>query len=268
MSRFRGPALLSRVISWGPGFGLQRAVLASFPMTTVSYSSSSLFRTSLPAILTRLSEEFSPTGFPALLGATFAVRPLFVSVARLQQQEEEGSGRKEERRKDSLTVTEEDINAITDQIPQRPMGVVEGTSYTVVIVAALAFAGAVLWAVVKELIIEPKEYKAFNMALDRLRDDPRVTVRLGTPISGYGQESRNRAARQRIPHRIQVDQNGVEHVQVQFWARGPSGVARVTAELHQDAARQWQFDYLFVEVDAPLPQRVTLIHPQYAPHIP
>lgn len=76
--------------------------------------------------------------------------------------------------------------------------------------------GAVLWAVFKELVIEPKEYKAFNMALDRLRDDPRVTVRLGTPISGYGQESRNRAARQRIPHRIQVDQNGVEHVQVWF----------------------------------------------------
>lgn len=64
MSRFRGPLLLSRVISWGPGCGLQKAVLASFPMSAVAYPSSSLFRTSLPAILTRLSEEFSPTGFP------------------------------------------------------------------------------------------------------------------------------------------------------------------------------------------------------------
>lgn len=80
----------------------------------------------------------------AVMGATFAVRPLFVSVAQQQNQqdrEEEGSGRKEERRKDSLAVTDEDINAITDQIPQRPMGVVEGTSYTVIIFAALAFAG-------------------------------------------------------------------------------------------------------------------------------
>lgn len=78
------------------------------------------------------------------MGATFAVRPLFVSVAQQQKQqdpEEDGSGRKEERRKDSLTVTDEEMNAITDQIPQRPMGVVEGTSYTVVILAALAFAG-------------------------------------------------------------------------------------------------------------------------------
>ncbi len=77
------------------------------------------------------------------LSTTFALRPLSTSTAagQQQQQQEAGSGRKEERRKDSLTVTEEDIGAITDQIPQRPMGVVEGTSYTVVIVAALAFAG-------------------------------------------------------------------------------------------------------------------------------
>lgn len=45
-------------------------------------------------------------------------------------------------------------------------------------------------------------------------------------------------------------------------------MARVTAELHQDAAREWQFNYLFVDVDAPVPQRVVLIHPQYAPQSP
>ena len=37
---------------------------------------------------------------------------------------------------DSLELTEEKINAITDKIPQRPVGVVEGTSYTAVILAA------------------------------------------------------------------------------------------------------------------------------------
>ena len=41
-----------------------------------------------------------------------------------------------------------------------------------------------------------------------------VTVRIGHPITGYGQESRNRAARQRIPNRIYIDENGVEHVEV------------------------------------------------------
>lgn len=39
-------------------------------------------------------------------------------------------------------------------------------------------------------------------------------MRIGYPITGYGQESRNRAARQRIPHRVWTDEDGVEHVEV------------------------------------------------------
>ena len=94
------------------------------------------------------------------------------------------------------------------------MGVVEGTSYSLVILAAIGFGIALLWTAVSSLLIQPKEYTCFNVTLDKLRDDPRVTVRLGTPISGYGQESRNRAARQRIPHRAYNDDNGTEHIQV------------------------------------------------------
>ena len=71
-----------------------------------------------------------------------------------------------------------------------------------------------LWTVANELLLQPREYTAFNLALDRLRDDPRVLVALGSPVSGYGQETRNRAARQRIPHRVYTDDRGVEHVQV------------------------------------------------------
>lgn len=44
-----------------------------------------------------------------------------------------------------------------------------------------------------------------------------VLVRLGSPITGYGQESRNRAARQRIANRIYVDEEGVERVEVNFY---------------------------------------------------
>ena len=51
----------------------------------------------------------------------------------------------------------------------------------------LPCAGAVLWAVVNELLIQPREYSAFNLSLERLRDDPRIMVTLGTPVSGYGQ---------------------------------------------------------------------------------
>jgi hypothetical protein len=53
--------------------------------------------------------------------------------------------------------------------------------------ALACVAGAVLWAVVNELLIQPREYSAFNLSLERLRDDPRIMVTLGTPVSGYGQ---------------------------------------------------------------------------------
>lgn len=42
---------------------------------------------------------------------------------------------------DSLELTQERINAITDKIPQRPVGVVEGTSYTLIILAAFGVCG-------------------------------------------------------------------------------------------------------------------------------
>ncbi|RCT95831.1 hypothetical protein DVA78_20800, partial [Acinetobacter baumannii] len=76
---------------------------------------------------------------------------------------------------------------------------VEGASYSLVILAGLGIAVAAGYAVFKELIFEPKEYKIFNKALKRIQDDAQVRMRVGYPITGYGQESRNRAARQRIP---------------------------------------------------------------------
>ncbi len=142
------------------------------------------------------------------LSRGFAAQPQVVAAAAQQKQQKQQT-------QTALTREEEEFNAITDQIPQRPVGVVEGTSYTIVILAGLAFAGAIIYAAVNELLIQPKEYACFNLALEKLRQDPRVTVRLGSPISGYGTESRNRAARQRIPHRTYVDANGTEHVQVQ-----------------------------------------------------
>jgi hypothetical protein len=39
---------------------------------------------------------------------------------------------------DSLELTEEKIHAITDKIPQKPVTIVEGTSYMVIILGAFA----------------------------------------------------------------------------------------------------------------------------------
>ncbi|CAI5530720.1 unnamed protein product [Closterium sp. Naga37s-1] len=131
-----------------------------------------------------------------------------------------GSGRREVVRQE-----EEDVfSSITDKIPERPVSAAEGASYSIVILAALAVAAGAAYFVVKELLLEPKEYKVFNKALQRVQNDPQVISRLGSPITGYGQESRNRAARQRISHRVWTDEEGVERIQVM----GPSIASPIT----------------------------------------
>ncbi len=52
-------------------------------------------------------------------------------------------------------------------------------------------------------------------------------------------------------------------VQVQFHAKGPTGAALISADMYQDAAKQWQYAFLFVDVTNPTPQRLVLIGPQY-----
>ncbi len=75
--------------------------------------------------------------------SSFAVRPLSIAAGASRAEEGSGSERSSGRQdgKSALAAQGEADDAIMDQIPQRPMGVVEGTSYTVVIIAAIAMAG-------------------------------------------------------------------------------------------------------------------------------
>ena len=144
---------------------------------------------------------------------------------------------------------------------QGPVGAAEGASYSLVIVAGLGVAAVAGYAVFKELVLEPTEYRAFNAALERVRGDPRVTVRLGSSITGYGQEGRGRGARQRIPNQVYRDEEGREHCRVQFQARGPAGSGTVHADCFEEGG-EVQFEYLVVDVrSGPMPSRVVVVQP-------
>ncbi|XP_059633885.1 probable mitochondrial import inner membrane translocase subunit TIM21 [Cornus florida] len=163
-----------------------------------------------------------------------------------------------ETRKDVSTV-EDPFDSPTYNIPEKPVTFAEGASYSIVILAGLGVAAAAGYAVFKELIFQPKEYKIFGKALDRVQNDSQVRVRIGSPVKGYGQESRNRAARQRIPNRVWTDEDGVEHVEVNFYIRGPHGAGKVYAEMFKDKVdNQWKFTYLIVEIKSPSPAQLML----------
>lgn len=154
---------------------------------------------------------------------------------------------------------EDPFSAPTYNIPEKPVTFVEGASYSLVILAGLGIAAAAGYAVFKELIFQPKEYKIYNKALKRIQDDGQIRVRIGSPITGYGQESRNRAARQRIPHRVWTDEEGAEHVEVNFYIRGPHGHGKVFAEMFKGSGdSDWKFTYLIVEIRAPSTAQIIL----------
>jgi hypothetical protein len=79
-----------------------------------------------------------------------------------------------------LQAAQDEYDAITDKIPVKPVGVAEGTSYGLVILAALAVALGSAYAVASELLFEPKEMTVYAKALARVQADKRVQLRLGT----------------------------------------------------------------------------------------
>jgi len=134
----------------------------------------------------------------------------------------------------SFELTEAKMRAITDKIPQRPVGIVEGTSYTLLIAAAFATLAFFAYNFVTTFLLEPAATACFNAAAQRLRADPRIAVRLGADITAYGQESASRAARQAVPHVMYKDAQGVEHCRLQFHLRGAGGaVALVNADMYR-----------------------------------
>lgn len=194
----------------------------------------------------------------------FGMRAMCTTKSSLRQISTSAPSAKKENRSErqqgAVVEAEEEFSAITDKIPQRPVSMVEGTSYTLVIIAALGFAAAIVYAALNELLFQPMEYLCYNQTVERLKDDPRVTVRLGNPVSAYGTESRNRAARQRIPHRAYNDNEGREHVQLQFHLRGPLGRATVNADMYKDN-KEWRYKFLYLDVQAPVPQQLVLVKP-------
>lgn len=153
------------------------------------------------------------------------------------------------------------FDEITDKwIPEKPVSAVEAGGYGIVIAAALAVALGAVWFSFKELIFEPKEQTVFNKALDKIAVDPRVTVRVGTPMTGYGREGRSRSARQHVPHAVHVDARGREHVRIQGAVRGPQGKATVHADAYKGESGEWEFAYLLV--DTQRGERIVVVEPQ------
>ncbi|XP_010461477.1 PREDICTED: probable mitochondrial import inner membrane translocase subunit TIM21 [Camelina sativa] len=222
--------------------------------TITSWGLTSLDSTGAKGLLFRPQASIcTETTLPKMINSSYLAR----SFASSRTSKEPGN--QQNKAKKEVTTVEDPFDSPTYHIPEKPVTFTEGASYSLVILAGLAVAGAAGYGVFKELIFQPKEYKIFDKALKRIQDDGQVRVRIGSPIKGYGQETRNRAARQRIPNRVFTDEDGVEHVEVNFYIRGPQGAGKVYAEMFKDKAEnEWKYTYLIVEVLTPSPAKLML----------
>eukprot|EP00271_Cylindrocystis_brebissonii_P023258 TRINITY_DN9554_c0_g1_i1.p1 TRINITY_DN9554_c0_g1~~TRINITY_DN9554_c0_g1_i1.p1 ORF type:complete len:306 (-),score=22.89 TRINITY_DN9554_c0_g1_i1:364-1242(-) len=193
----------------------------------------------------------------ALLSATCfsssAIRPA-------QQRADDNQSTTSQKRGAVARQEEDPFDTITDRIPERPVTPAEAGSYSLVIVAGLAVAGIAAYGFFREMFVERQEYAVFNKALQRIKIDQRIIDLLGAPITGYGQEARNRRTRQRISHKAWKDEDGVDRVQVAFHVRGPHGAGVVNCEMFRDREdrNRYKFTYLYVDVLSPTEKRFLL----------
>jgi hypothetical protein len=101
---------------------------------------------------------------------------------------------------------------ITDKwIPEKPVSKAEAGGYTVIIAAGLAVALGAVWYSLKELVLESSEQTVFALAVGKAEVDPRVLVRVGTPMTAYGKEGRSRSARSRLGTCVRLSQIQARH---------------------------------------------------------
>ncbi|KAF9608367.1 hypothetical protein IFM89_009486 [Coptis chinensis] len=174
------------------------------------------------------------------------------------------SGQTQQQHRKDISIIDDPFDSPTYNIPEEPVTFVEGASYSVFILAGFGVATVCGYFAINELLMESKEHKVFGKALERVRNDNQVRARIGSPISGYGQESRNRHARQQIPNRKWTDEDGVQRVEVNFCIRGPHGAGIVFSEMFKDKVdKQWKYTYLIVEIKSP--SNAQLILESYLP---
>ncbi|RZF46067.1 hypothetical protein LSTR_LSTR004780 [Laodelphax striatellus] len=120
-------------------------------------------------------------------------------------------------------------------------------SYLGVILAGVGVTGLIFHTVFKELFSKKSPNNIYSQVLERCRNDPRLQYELGSPIKGYGEETR-RGRRRHVSHVI-YEKDGVEHLRMKFYIEGLRKKATVHLEMIEDENGEYIFRYLFVELD-------------------
>lgn len=170
---------------------------------------------------------------PSVTQAQMALRSALQRSAALLRRERRGSNKSAaEANEMQVSHAEGRQSALTDQVPDSgPVGVAEGASYSLAILAGLGLAGSSVAFLLSDLAVEPREQQVYRAALERVRSDPRATARLGEPIQCAEESSTPRRSRPRLRHRAyESADTGSKRMLVEFSVVGSRNVGLVRAD--------------------------------------
>ena len=125
-----------------------------------------------------------------------------------------------------------------------PMRATEVGGYGALMVVAVGILIATVGTLLTTLVFTSFEDRVYENALELMKQDARVTVRLGSPIVSESGKRRT------YLHSQYKGEDGSEHCRVSFRARGPQGAATVHADGKRVEGRL-EFAYLYVDVTSP-----------------
>uniref|UniRef100_A0A2M4AXP1 Mitochondrial import inner membrane translocase subunit Tim21 n=1 Tax=Anopheles triannulatus TaxID=58253 RepID=A0A2M4AXP1_9DIPT len=196
--------------------------------------------------------------------ALLALRPLLVkqrqlsltllrcsgsSLPSLVRQYASGRAEQQKSSSKSLSAGTDRTDVSTDV---RPLGerVKENTktaSYMGVIMLGVGVTGLLFYVIFWELFSSDSPNNIYSEALERVKEEPRVRDALGSPIKGFGEESR-RGRRTHVAHTKYV-KDGVEYIRMQFYIQGIRNKGTVHLEKRKTESGSFEYRYLFVQLD-------------------
>jgi import inner membrane translocase subunit TIM21 len=94
--------------------------------------------------------------------------------------------------------------------------------------------GTLAYMVITEFVMPNSPQAVFRRSLRLLRDNDAVCAYFGTPLRGFGEETR-RGRRRNVTH-LEYVKDGEERMRMVFYVRGPSGDGSVQLEMKMVSA--------------------------------
>ncbi|PIK42082.1 putative mitochondrial import inner membrane translocase subunit Tim21 [Apostichopus japonicus] len=129
-------------------------------------------------------------------------------------------------------------------------------TYLGVIIVGLGITALMFFTVGKELFSSKSPNVVYTRALKLCKKNDEVTAVFGLPFKGYGEMTR-RKRRRHVSHYV-YEKDGVVHMRVKFYIEGPDKKGTVNCEVRENEYGQYEYRYLFVEVDGYPPQTIVL----------